>query len=90
MGSGDSPGLQNRRAAGLPVAGAFDSHTLPPNYFVFKEHALTTGRLLLIVLPTNFLHWTGGNRSTPTCIQSAAWIVSKINALLCHSDADCD
>ena len=30
MGSGDSPGLQNRRAAGLPVAGAFDSHTLPP------------------------------------------------------------
>ena len=30
MGSGDPPGLQNRRAAGLPVAGAFDSHTLPP------------------------------------------------------------
>jgi hypothetical protein len=30
MGSGDPPGLQNRRAAGLPVAGVFDSHTLPP------------------------------------------------------------
>jgi hypothetical protein len=30
MRSGDRPGLQNRRAAGLPVAGAFDSHTLPP------------------------------------------------------------
>src|SRR5437868_551934 len=30
MSSGDGPGLQNRRAAGLPVAGAFDSHTLPP------------------------------------------------------------
>jgi len=30
MGSGDPPGLQNRRAAGHPVAGAFDSHTLPP------------------------------------------------------------
>jgi len=34
MGSGDPPGLQNRRAAGLPVAGAFDSHTLPPIFFV--------------------------------------------------------
>jgi hypothetical protein len=30
MQSGDCPGLQNRRAAGHPVAGAFDSHTLPP------------------------------------------------------------
>jgi len=30
MGSGDPHGLQNRRAAGIPVAGAFDSHTLPP------------------------------------------------------------
>jgi hypothetical protein len=32
MGSGDPPGLQNRRAAGLPVAGVFDSHTLPPMF----------------------------------------------------------
>jgi len=35
MGSGDPPGLQNRRAAGLPVAGVFDSHTLPP--FIFND-----------------------------------------------------
>ena len=34
MGSGDPPGLQNRRAAGLPVAGAFDSHTLPPTFSI--------------------------------------------------------
>jgi hypothetical protein len=33
MWSGDHPGLQNRRAAGNPVTGAFDSHTLPP--FIF-------------------------------------------------------
>ncbi len=30
MRSGDRPGLQNRRAAGLPVAGGFDPHSLPP------------------------------------------------------------
>jgi hypothetical protein len=35
MQSGDCPGLQNRRAAGHPVAGAFDSHTLPP--FIVNE-----------------------------------------------------
>src|ERR1039458_9057 len=29
-GSGDSPGLQNRRLAPCGVNGAFDSHTLPP------------------------------------------------------------
>ena len=39
MGSGDPPGLQNRRAAGFPVAGAFDSHTLPP---IFKDSDLPT------------------------------------------------
>jgi integrase len=39
MGSGDPPGLQNRRAAGLPVAGAFDSHTLPPHFcLIFCKH----------------------------------------------------
>jgi hypothetical protein len=37
MRSGDRPGLQNRRAAGHPVAGGFDSHSLPP--FVFNELA---------------------------------------------------
>jgi hypothetical protein len=30
MRSGDRPGLQNRRAAGNPVTGGFDSHSLPP------------------------------------------------------------
>jgi hypothetical protein len=30
MRSGDCPGLQNRRAAGYPVAGGFDPHSLPP------------------------------------------------------------
>jgi hypothetical protein len=30
MRSGDRPGLQNRRAAGLPVVGGFDPHSLPP------------------------------------------------------------
>ena len=34
MGSGDPPGLQNRWEAGLPVSGAFDSHTLPPSFSV--------------------------------------------------------
>jgi hypothetical protein len=28
--SGDCHGLQNRRAAGFPVAGGFDPHSLPP------------------------------------------------------------
>jgi hypothetical protein len=32
MWSGDHPGLQNRRAAGFPVAGGFDPHSLPPNH----------------------------------------------------------
>ena len=31
MRSGDRPGLQNRRAAGNPVAGGFDPHSLPPS-----------------------------------------------------------
>jgi hypothetical protein len=30
MRSGDRPGLQNRRAAGNPVTGGFDPHSLPP------------------------------------------------------------
>jgi hypothetical protein len=30
MRSGDRPGLQNRRAAGHPVTGGFDPHSLPP------------------------------------------------------------
>ena len=35
MRSGDRPGLQNRRAAGHPVTGGFDPHSLPP--FVFNS-----------------------------------------------------
>jgi hypothetical protein len=35
MRSGDRPGLQNRRAAGHPVTGGFDPHSLPP--FIFNE-----------------------------------------------------
>jgi hypothetical protein len=35
MRSGDRPGLQNRRVAGFPVTGGFDSHSLPP--FVLNE-----------------------------------------------------
>src|SRR5271166_575556 len=31
MRSGDRPGLQNRRAAGNPVTGGFDPHSLPPS-----------------------------------------------------------
>ena len=31
MRSGDRPGLQNRRVAGIPVTGGFDPHSLPPS-----------------------------------------------------------
>ncbi len=41
MGSGDPPGLQNRREAGLPVFGAFDSHTLPPSQLQEKKPLVT-------------------------------------------------
>src|SRR5207244_1986677 len=34
MRSGDRPGLQNRRVAGHPVTGGFDSHSLPPSFEV--------------------------------------------------------
>src|SRR5580692_10774603 len=40
MRSGDRPGLQNRRAAGLPVAGGFDPHSLPPFFNNNTSHAL--------------------------------------------------
>ena len=36
MRSGDRPGLQNRRAAGNPVTGGFDPHSLPPFIFNFS------------------------------------------------------
>ena len=37
MRSGDRPGLQNRRAAGNPVAGGFDPHSLPPFFDSLQE-----------------------------------------------------
>jgi len=43
MQSGDCPGLQNRRAAGFPVAGGFDPHSLPP--FVFNWLGAPTANL---------------------------------------------
>ena len=53
MGSGEPHGLQNRRAAGYPVAGAFDSHTLPPDIdqSVNLAASVTQGqsRLLLLI-----------------------------------------
>src|SRR5580698_2800686 len=38
MRSGDRPGLQNRRAAGNPVTGGFDPHSLPP-FFLRTRYA---------------------------------------------------
>ena len=48
MRSGDRPGLQNRRAAGQPVTGGFDPHSLPPIYFRvvsgrIQSHSETSG-----------------------------------------------
>jgi hypothetical protein len=37
MRSGDRPGLQNRRAAGHPVTGGFDPHSLPPLFTCLGE-----------------------------------------------------
>ena len=45
MGSGDPPGLQNRRTAGFPVVGAFDSHTLPPLPFTSHSTYMSLSRL---------------------------------------------
>ncbi len=50
MRSGDRPGLQNRRVAGYPVTGGFDSHSLPPLLFnclpPFSSLAESLGREL--------------------------------------------
>jgi hypothetical protein len=40
MRSGDRPGLQNRRAAGNPVAGGFDPHSLPPFFNELRRVAI--------------------------------------------------
>jgi len=46
MRSGDRPGLQNRRTAGLPVVGGFDPHSLPPFLFVGCTFAYDSHRLI--------------------------------------------
>ena len=61
MGSGDPPGLQNRRAAGFPVAGAFDSHTLPP----FTMDALHYAHCLRIALPEGGAQLVHSSLQTP-------------------------
>ena len=43
MRSGDRPGLQNRRAAGHPVAGGFDPHSLPPFFNGFARQLVKHG-----------------------------------------------
>ena len=43
MRSGDRPGLQNRRAAGHPVTGGFDPHSLPPLPDLLEDLPALTG-----------------------------------------------
>src|SRR5207244_12911458 len=54
MRSGDRPGLQNRRAAGYPVTGGFDPHSLPP--FLLRLIALQTGHFLQAFWIPSFFH----------------------------------
>jgi hypothetical protein len=49
MWSGDRPGLQNRRVAGFPVTGGFDSHSLPP---FFRFSARFESRCGMTLSPT--------------------------------------
>jgi len=46
MGSGDPPGLQNRREASSGVLGVFDSHTLPPATMPHRLILAGSGRYL--------------------------------------------
>jgi hypothetical protein len=43
MQSGDCHGLQNRRAAGHPVTGGFDPHSLPPLFSRLAASPAITG-----------------------------------------------
>jgi hypothetical protein len=45
MGSGDPPGLQNRRTASFGVVGGFDSHSLPPIYLYDNKLVMEAIRL---------------------------------------------
>lgn len=51
MRSGDRPGLQNRRAAGLPVVGGFDPHSLPP--FIFNNLTANCPRICVRIPASN-------------------------------------
>jgi hypothetical protein len=54
-GSGDPPGLQNRRLAPCGVNGAFDSHTLPP-IFLDACHPPTATAPMLGLVDRPLLH----------------------------------
>src|SRR5271166_2594421 len=76
MRSGDRPGLQNRRTAGLPVVGGFDSHSLPPSAGV---PSLRSGFRRAARTPRQRLNFKTGGRqvclssvgSTPTRFRQA-------------------
>ncbi len=65
MGPGGLPGLQNRRAAGFPVAGGFDSHSLPPFLFMglrfFPASLELVGQVRLFDLAQNGTEITIGS-----------------------------
>jgi len=66
MWSGDHPGLQNRRTSVNPGVGAFDSHTLPPQFLRFAQDfgaRLPLGDFAASLTPRKRLNFkTGGRR----------------------------
>jgi hypothetical protein len=76
MRSGDRPGLQNRRAAGHPVTGGFDPHSLPP---FFGEHDQRfgwyrgTGQESRVAVGKYFWTWIRFNGNTKKKIPIAAY-----------------
>src|SRR5216683_5635382 len=80
MGSGDPPGLQNRRAAGHPVAGAFDSHTLPPS--LSRPSIDNTGKFEMVCLPGDSGGKGGlreGKQPRPDKLNLQVWIRRRID-----------
>ncbi len=67
--SGDGPGLQNRRAAGSPVADGFDPHSLPPfqtcritgdsRFRSFRTHRLRSISDFLMVTSVRLIGFAG-------------------------------
>jgi len=57
MGSGDPPGLQNRREAGFPVFGQFDSDTLPPQWAASSKLQASGSHQSSVVRKTAALHF---------------------------------